>query len=128
MEFKFKENMDAMFDKFENFVKEKTVIGEPIQMEGLTMIPAMTISFGMGNGGGNGSDASGAAGTGTGGGLGAKISPTAMIVVKDGDVQILPISKGHSFEKLLEIVPDLMDKMDLSMKKNKQEKAEDIAE
>lgn len=123
MEPKFKENMDAMFDKFENFVKEKTVIGEPIQLEGLTMIPAMTIAFGMGNGGGNASDTSG-----TGGGLGAKISPTAMIVVKDGDVQILPISKGHSFEKLLEIVPELMDKMDLTMKKNKQEKAEDIAE
>lgn len=125
MEFNFKENMDAMFDKFESFVKEKTVIGEPIKMEGLTMIPAMTISFGMCNGGGNGTDASGAGGTGTGGGLGAKIFPTAMIVIKDGDVQILPISKGHAFEKLMEVVPELMDKVEVAMNKSKGEKVEE---
>ncbi len=125
MEFDFKVNMDAMFDKFESFVKERTVIGDPIKMEGLTMIPAVTISFGMCNGGGNGSDATGAGGTGTGGGMGAKIFPTAMIVIKDGNVEILPISKGHAFEKLIEMVPDLMDKVDVTMKKAKGEKEEE---
>jgi uncharacterized spore protein YtfJ len=125
MEFNFKENMDAMFDKFEGFVKEKTVIGEPIIMEGLTMIPALTISFGMCNGGGNGTDAGGSGGTGTGGGMGAKVFPTAMIVVKDGNVEILPISKGHAFEKLIEMVPELMDKVDVTMKKAKGEKVEE---
>ena len=124
MEFNFKDNMNAMFDKFESFVKEKTVIGEPIKMEGLTLIPAMTISFGLGNGGGNGVDATGVGGTGSGGGMGAKISPTAMIVIKDGTVEILPISKGHAFEKLIEMVPELMEKIELATKKAKKEEEE----
>ncbi len=112
MQFNFKENMDSMFDKFEKFLKEKTVIGEPIEMGSVTMIPAMTVSFGMGNGGGDGSDHKGNGGTGSGGGIGARITPAAMIVIKGDDVQILPISKGHAIEKLIEMIPDLMEKFD----------------
>lgn len=117
MEFSFKENIDSMFEKFERFLKEKTVIGEPIEMGNIKMIPAMTVSFGMGNGGGDGTDEKGNGGTGSGGGFGARITPTAMIVVKGDEVQILPISKGHAFEKLLDMVPDLMEKIDIKSKK-----------
>ena len=83
-----------MFEKFEKFIKEKTVIGEPIQMSNVTMIPALTVSFGMENGGGDGNDKSGNGGTGADGGIGARISPTAMIVVKGDDVQILPKTRS----------------------------------
>ncbi len=126
MEFNYKENMDAMFERFESFLKEKTVIGEAIQLGDVTMIPAVTISFGMGNGGGDGTDPSGkgGSGTGSGGGFGAKISPTAMIVVKNGEVEVLPISKGHAFEKLIEMVPDIMDKVEAKVQKAKEEQAE----
>lgn len=117
MEFSFKENIDSMFERFENFLKEKTVIGEPMEMGNVTLIPACTVSFGMGNGGGDGTDQKGNGGTGTGGGFGARITPTAMIVVKGDNVEILPISKGHAFEKLIDMVPNLMDKIDMKMKK-----------
>ena len=117
MEFNFAQNMEAMFEKFEKFVKERTVIGEPIQMGNITMIPASTISFGMANAGGDGrDDKANANGTGGGGGLGAKIVPTAMIVIKGDNVEILPISKGHAFEKLVEMVPSLIEKIDLNKK------------
>ena len=121
MQFNFTQNIDAMFEKFEKFVKEKTVIGEPIQMGNITMIPAITVSFGIGNGGGDGTDNKGNGGTGSGGGIGARLCPTAMIVVKGDDVQILPINKGHAFEKLVEMVPNLMDKIDVKSKKDKEE-------
>lgn len=120
MEFNFKNNIDSMFEKFENFLKEKTVIGEPIQMGNVTLIPAMTVSFGMGNGGGDGTDQKGSGGTGSGGGFGARVSPTAMIVVKGDEVEILPIAKGHAFEKLMDMVPNLMEKMDIKSKKEKE--------
>ena len=125
MDFNFKENIDSMFEKFEKFIKEKTVIGEPLIMGNITMIPAITVSFGMGNGGGDGTDNKGNGGTGTGGGIGAKITPTAMIVVKGDDVQILPISKGHAFEKLVDMIPDLMEKVDIKSKKCKKETEEE---
>ena len=92
MESSIKENIDLMFDKFEKFLREKTVIGEPIQMGNVTMIPAVTVSFGMGNGGGTGSDQKGEKGTGSGGGFGAKVTPTAMIIIKGDNVEILPIN------------------------------------
>ncbi|WKY46177.1 spore germination protein GerW family protein [Eubacteriaceae bacterium ES2] len=118
MDFNAGQNIDIMFEKFEKFLKEKTVIGEPIVMGKVTLIPALTVSFGMGNGGGDGSDANGGKGIGSGGGIGAKISPTALIVVKNDEVEILPISKGHSFEKIVDLVPDLVDKMKDMQKEN----------
>lgn len=125
MEINCTENMEMMFEKFEKFIKEKTVIGEPIQMGNITMIPALTVSFGMGNGGGNTNDKGNTGGTGIGGGIGARISPTAIIVVKGDDVQVLPISRGHAFEKLVEMVPDLVKKMDFSMCKEHKKSKED---
>jgi len=126
MEFNYKENMDAMFGRFESFLKEKTVIGEPIQMGEVTMIPAVTVSFGMGNGGGDGTDpgGKGGSGSGAGGGFGAKIMPTAMIVVRGESVEVLPISKGHAFEKLVEMVPNMMEKIDEKVNQAKEEKGE----
>lgn len=123
MEFDFKGNIELMFEKFEKFLTEKTVIGEPMKMDNVTLIPAISISFGMGNGGGDGTDEKGNGGTGSGGGIGAKITPTAMIAIRGDDVQIMPISKGHAFEKLIDMVPDLMAKLDL--KKNKEDKAKE---
>jgi uncharacterized spore protein YtfJ len=117
MEANFKQNIESLFERFEKFLKEKTVIGEPIKMGNITMIPAITVSFGLGNGVGNGTDQKGNGGNGSGGGIGAKVSPTAMIVVKGDDVQILPISKGHAFEKLIDMVPGIMEKIDMKCKK-----------
>ncbi len=118
METNMKPAIDIMFERFERFLKEKTVIGEPIQMGNITMIPAVTVTFGMGNGGGDGTDPKGSNnGSGSGGGFGARITPTAMIVVKGDDVQILPISKGHAFDKLVAMVPELMEKIDMKVKK-----------
>ena len=125
MEFDFKQNIDSMFEKFEKFLKEKTVIGEPIQTGSITMIPAMTVSFGMANAGGDGTDQkSNNGGSGSGGGFGAKVTPTAMIVIKGDDVKVLPISKGHAFEKLIDMVPGLMDKIDMKCKKENEAKEE----
>ncbi len=118
MEFNFKENMDAMFEKFETFLKDKTIIGEPIQLGEITMIPAVSVSFGMANAGGNGNDPKGTGGTGSAGGFGAKITPTAMLVIKDGEVTVYPINKGNAFEKLVEMVPEIVEKIDMKNKSN----------
>ena len=117
MESNFKQNIESMFERFEKFLKEKTVIGEPMQMGNVTMIPAVTVSFGMGNGIAEGSEKKGNGGIGSGGGFGARITPTAIIVVKGDDVQVFPISKGHAFEKLVDMVPNLMDKIYMKNKK-----------
>ena len=45
----FNENWETMFNKLDNFVSSKTVVGEPINMNGITIIPLIDVSFGMGS-------------------------------------------------------------------------------
>ena len=106
------ENIDQLFEKFENFIKNKTVIGEPFQVGDITLIPTLSISFGLGTGKGEEADPKkGQQSGGHGAGIGSRIMPVAMIVIKNGEVSVLPIKKNTGLDKLIELVPDLMDKL-----------------
>src|SRR5262245_15015778 len=59
------------------------VFGEPVQREGLTVIPVAKARFGFGGGGGSGSRA-GEEGSGGGGGGGAYVTPVGFVEVRDG--------------------------------------------
>jgi len=62
-----------------------TVFGEPVQREGVTVIPVAKTRFGFGGGGGGGSGSrEGDEGSGGGGGGGAAVSPIGYIEVRDG--------------------------------------------
>jgi uncharacterized spore protein YtfJ len=123
------EDASVMFDKLEKFFTSKTVVGEPIILGDVTLIPLLNISFGLGLGGGDGTDEKGNKGMGGGSGVGAKAVPTAVLVVKDGTVEVLPIAQRGGLEKLLELVPDIMEKVDLSgLSKEKDLPDEDIME
>lgn len=107
-----KENMDQLFDKFENFIKNKTVIGEPFQVGDITLIPTLSITFGFGTGGGEEASPKKEHQCGCSGvGMGSRIMPIAMIVIKNGEISVLPIKKNTGLDKLIEMVPDLMDKI-----------------
>jgi uncharacterized spore protein YtfJ len=116
-----KENIDQLFVKFENFIKNKTVIGEPFQVGDITLIPTLSICFGLGTG--SEEEASSKKGGSNGTGIGGRVMPIAMIVIKNGEVSILPIKKNTGFDKLIETIPDLMDKIkELSPDSFKKEK------
>ncbi|MHB1654479.1 MAG: GerW family sporulation protein [Desulfitobacteriaceae bacterium] len=108
--FSISENINSIFEKLENFIKTKTVVGEPLKVGEITIIPFIDISFGLGTGGGGGTDEKGSKGTGGGAGTGARIAPSAVLVIKGDQVQLLPIKKAGSLEKLIEMVPDLVEK------------------
>jgi uncharacterized spore protein YtfJ len=107
----FKENVDALAAHLENLVKTKTVIGEPIITGNITIIPIITASFGFATGVGEGTDPSKGGGKGNGGGAGGKLSPTALIVIKEDDVHVYSLDNKGSLEKLIELVPELMSKL-----------------
>lgn len=110
-----RENLDALFQRLEKFLKTETVVGQPIVIGEITIIPIITVSFGCGTGAGdgNGRDAKNGSGSGSGAGLcsGAKISPTAVLVVKNGDVTVHPIKERSGLENLLNKVPDIMEQI-----------------
>jgi uncharacterized spore protein YtfJ len=68
-----------------------TIFGEPVEREGVTVIPVAKARFGFGGGGGSGSS-SGDEGSGGGGGGGVAVSPVGYIEVRDRGAEFKRIS------------------------------------
>ena len=120
MENNFKESIDSIFSNFERFIKTETVVGQPIVVWEVTLVPIISVFFGCGAGGGKGSDNKSIDSDGAGGGGGARITPDAIVVIKKGEVSMLPIKSKNNLEALIEMDPEIITKV--SMKKEKEEK------
>lgn len=116
----FNEHLATMFDKLETFFRTETVVGEPIIVGEVTLIPLIEISFGLGSGGGRGKD-KGIDGAG-GAGAGAKIVPTAIMVVKGEEVSLIPLKDRASLEKIFEMAPEIINKLKNKKREEKEEK------
>ena len=46
-------NLEILMDKMDNFVSSKTVVGEPVVVGEVTLIPLVDVSVGVGAGGAN---------------------------------------------------------------------------
>ena len=121
MESNFNQNIETIFSSLENFIKTKTVVGEPIVVGDVTLIPIISVMFGCGAGGGNGTDNKGMNGTGNGGGGGAKISPNGIVVIKNGEVSMLPVKSQNNLESFIALVPEIVTKPDLKKDKDEAE-------
>ena len=113
--------MENMFDKLDNFLKTETVIGNPFTVGAVTFVPIVTVAFGLAGGLGGGKDNKGNDGNGGGGGLGCRIVPSAILMIKNDEVSILPLRNQGSLEKILEIVPELLTKFDCCKSSDKAE-------
>jgi len=117
--------LTSLFEKLERTLKTETVVGEPMEVGGVTLVPIISVSFGLAGGGGSGKEQSGGQeGTGSGAGAGCKISPNAMLVIKDGEVSVIPFSGRGSLEKLFEMAPDIISKFNLGAKDGENKKEE----
>ena len=100
--------------EIEKVLSTKTVVGEPITIEGATVIPLISAGFGFGAGGGSGKAETKQKGEGTGGGTGggAWVKPVAVIIVDKEGVRIEPImgSLASAIEKIGETIPRMMEK------------------
>lgn len=101
--------------EIEKVLDSKTVVGEPITIEGTTLIPLLSVGFGFAAGSGSGKgetkEATQKGGGGTGGGAGVK--PIAIIVIDKDGTRIEPIKGGlaTAIEKLSETIPDIAAKI-----------------
>jgi uncharacterized spore protein YtfJ len=68
-----------------------SVFGEPVERDGITVIPVARARFGFGGGGGGGPGED-ESGSGGGGGGGAMVSPAGYIELKDGTAQFRRIT------------------------------------
>jgi uncharacterized spore protein YtfJ len=105
-------DIDNLFGKaiseIEHMLNTKTVVGEPITVDGNTIIPLISVGFGFGVGAGEGSDPKKGAGTGGGAAGGGGVKPVAIIVVSKDGVRVEPV-KGCS-ASLLDKIADVAGK------------------
>ena len=90
--------------EIERMLNTKTVVGDPITLDGKTLIPLISIGFGFGVGAGEGTDPKKGAGRGGGTGGGGGVKPVAVIVVDQDGVRIEPVKGGTA--SVLEKVAD----------------------
>ncbi len=102
-------DMDELFGKaigeIERMLSTKTVVGDPITVDGTTLIPLVSVGFGFGVGAGEGNDPKKGAGSGGGTGGGGGVKPVALVVVDKSGVRVEPI-KGAA-ASLIEKVADV---------------------
>lgn len=77
--------------EIERILSTKAVVGEPMVVEGKTIIPLVSIGFGFGGGGGSGGPKDRVEGSGAGTGGGGGVKPLGVIVVDEKGVRIEPI-------------------------------------
>jgi len=100
--------------EIERLLNTKTVVGDPIHVEGATIIPLISIGFGFGAGGGSGKESKtvSAEGFGGGSGGGGGIKPVAIVVVDKNGVRIESVRRGAAtvVEKVGEAVGRIVEK------------------
>lgn len=106
------ENIEKLFDKavseIERMLNSKTVVGDPITVEGNTLIPLINVGFGFGVGAGQGTEPKKGAGSGGGTGGGGGVKPVALVIINKDGVRVEPIKSGTA--SVLEKVADTLGK------------------
>ena len=132
-----KNNVGELFgittEKIKAMVDVDSILGTPIKIENVTIIPVSKVTYGFGTGGSDFATKNKNDLFGGGGGAGITIAPVAFIVISDGDVRIKPISTGDDpLERAITLIPDAIDKLvdlvgKLKSKKKSNEENEDEA-
>ena len=97
--------MTSLLKGVDSVLSTKTVVGEPINVGDTILVPLVDVSFGLGAGAGDQDKKSSG-----GGGVGGKMSPSAILVIQNGKTKLVNIKQQDSVTKILDMVPDLVDK------------------
>lgn len=109
----FNSTVESLFKGMDSFITTKTVVGDAVRVDDSTIIlPLVEVSFGVAAGA-FANDAKNNAG----GGMGGKITPSSVLVIQNGSSKLVNIKEQDSVTKILDMVPDLINKFTKSTKK-----------
>lgn len=112
----FKGTVESLFKGMEGFITSKTVVGDAVKFDdGTIILPLVDVSFGVGAGAfsehnkkDNGAGA-----------MGGKIQPSAILVIQDGEAKLVNVKNQDGLTKVLDMVPDLIDRFSGEKKEKK---------
>lgn len=123
--------MTTAMQSIKDMVDVNTIVGDAVQApDGTVIIPISRVSFGFAAGGGEyytGSEEEQRGGSGDseagkfpfagGSGAGVSINPVAFMVVGQNQMRLLPVYVNSSLDKVLDLVPDLFEKLNETIKR-----------
>lgn len=119
----FNSTVESLFKGMDAFITTKTVVGDAMRFDdGTIVLPLVDVSFGVAAGAfANESEKK----NNGGGGMGGKIQPSAVLVVKDGNAKLVNVKNQDGVTKILDMVPDFVNKF---TKKGTEKQEEDGTE
>ncbi len=132
--------MTTAMNSIQDMIDVNTIIGEPIETSNnIVIIPISKVGFGFAAGGSEFKGETVDEYTrkekeeaiqyrlpfGGGSGAGVNITPIAFLVIQPNNVRLLPVSHGSAMDKLLDYMPDLMDKLNSIANRTIQNKKEE---
>lgn len=112
--------VESLFKGMDNFITTKTVVGDAITVGDTIILPLVDVSFGVAAGAFLDETKNNGAG-----GMGGKITPSAVLVISEGTTKLVNVKHQDGMTKILDMVPDLLDRFGI-MKKD--EDGEDKAD
>lgn len=103
----FNQTVGSLFQSMDSLLTTKTVVGEPTRIGDTIILPLVDVNFGVAAGAfakdGNRNSA--------GGGMGGKMSPSAVLVIQDGRAKMVSVKGEDTVSKIIDMVPDIVDKV-----------------
>lgn len=113
--------IDSLMKGMSGFLSSKTVVGDPITLDDTTIVPLVDVTFGIGAGATAGDKKNGG-----GGAMSGKMMPSAVLVIKNGQIKLVNIKNQDGVTKVLDMIPDLVDRF--TTKKEEMPADEDVVE
>ena len=107
--------VESLLNGMNSVLSTKTVVGEPTQIGATIILPLVDVSFGIGAGAGSNGSKNTTSGAG---GLGGKMTPSAILVIKNGTARLVNIKNQDAVTKVLDMIPDLVDKFTRKKEEN----------
>ena len=97
--------MESLLKGANALMSTKTVVGEATKIDDTIIIPLVDVSFGVGAGASLSDKKDGGAG-----GLSGKMTPSAVLLIKNGQTKLVNIKNQDSVTRILDMIPDLVDR------------------
>ncbi len=111
------DQLGKVLENLQGILNTKSVVGEPSKFGDTIIIPLVDISFGLGAGSSTGVEGNKNSAQGGGGG-GAKVQPIAILVINDGNVQLVNVRESDGVNKLIDMVPGILSKFNFGSKED----------
>lgn len=95
----------SLLEGMNSILTTKTVVGEATKVGDTIIVPLVDVSFGVGAGASDADKKNSGAG-----GFAAKMSPSAVLVIKNGQTKLVNIKNQDAVTKVLDLVPDIADR------------------